>query len=82
MTDHGDVHALKSVRSMLARRGIDISRADVRVQKGICYIRGFVSAMPSAHIADINTEMDQVARLLRTKPEIRSVVVEITSRGR
>ncbi len=82
MVDHDDVYALKGVRTMLTRHGIDISRADVRVQKGICYIRGFISCQPNAHIADLDGEMDRVAHLIRTKPEIRGVVLEVTTTRR
>ncbi len=73
-----DVHGLKQVRSILARRGIDASRADVRVQNGVAYIRGFVRAMPSSHISDVAIEMEHVAKIIRQKPEIRNVVLEIT----
>ena len=75
-----DVHALKQVRSVLSRRGIDASRADVRVKGGVCYIRGIVKAIPSAHISDIETEMQQVAHIIRQKPGITNVVLEISSR--
>jgi hypothetical protein len=73
-----DVRGVKQVRSILSRRGIDVSRADVRVQNGVAYIRGFVAPMPSANIPDIAIEMEHVAKIIRQKPEIRNVVLEIT----
>jgi hypothetical protein len=73
-----DKRASKMVRSVLARRGIDATRADVRVQKGLCSIRGYVSAMPGSHIADIEIEIEQVAHIIRQKGEIRNVILEVT----
>lgn len=72
---------MKMVRSVLARRGIDVTRADVRVQKGLCSIRGFVQAAPGARIPNIESEMELVAKILRQKAEIRSVILEITIKG-
>lgn len=73
-----DKRALKMVRSILGRRGIDVSRADVRVQRGLCSIRGFVGLVAGSHISNLETEMEQVAHIIRQKPEIRNVVLEVS----
>jgi hypothetical protein len=64
----------------LSRHGIDISRADIRVQKGTCYIRGFVAAMPGAKFADLEAEMQRLAHIVRQKPDVRNVILEISHR--
>ncbi len=49
---------------------------------GVCYLRGTVSAVrgPGAP-ADVKTECEQCARLLKQRPEIRDVVLDCTYRG-
>lgn len=80
MADRGDVTGTKIARSMFGRRGIDVSRAEVRVMHGVCYIRGPVSAIKGSGVEDVRGECEQVARLLRQKPEIRDVVLDCVYR--
>lgn len=80
MVDKNDVHALKGVRTIFTRHGIDISRADVRVQKGICTIRGLVRPMPNVVVPDLEAEMMRLANIIRQKPDVRNVVLEISIR--
>jgi hypothetical protein len=74
----GDRHAMKAARSVLTRKGIDLTRADVRVQRGVCYIRGYIGVNPGVVIANLETEMEQAAHVIRQKPDIRSVILEVT----
>ncbi len=67
-------------RSYLGRRGIDVTLADVRVMHGVCYIRGTVSAIKGAGVANVKAEVEQAARILRQKAEIRDVVLDCTYR--
>jgi hypothetical protein len=74
----GDVEGTKQVRRALNKRGIDASRADVRVMHGVAYIRGQVQAIKGHDIPDLRTEMEQIARFLRQRAEIRDVVLDVT----
>ncbi len=82
MADPKDVAGTKAARSFFGRRGIDLTLADIRVMHGVCYLRGTVSAVrgPGAP-ADVKTECEQCARLLKQRPEIRDVVLDCTYRG-
>lgn len=80
MADPNDVSATKVARSMFSRRGIDTSRADLRVMHGVAYLRGTVSAVRGAGVGDLKAECELIARLLRQKPEIRDVVLDVTYR--
>lgn len=80
MADPGDVAGTKIARSMLGRRGIDASLADVRVMHGVLYIRGSVTAIKGVGVTDIRAETEHAARILRQRPEIRDVVLECTYR--
>lgn len=77
MIDARDVQALRLVRSELARRGIDTGRADVRLMHGVLTIRGTVGLAAGAQIpSDLKTEMDQIARFLRQRADIREVIID------
>lgn len=66
---------------MLGRRGVDLTLCDLRVMHGVCYIRGTVSAVKGSGVLDIKTEIEHCARLLRQKPEIRDVVIDVRYRS-
>ncbi len=51
-------------------------RADVRVSHGILYVRGSVCAMQGSQIADIKTEVEHVAHILRQRADIHDVVLD------
>lgn len=67
-------------RSYLGRRGVDLTLADVRVMHGVCYLRGTVSATRGMGITDIRAEVEQAARILKQRPEIRDVVLDCSYR--
>ena len=79
-TREEDRDATRQVRSIMARRGIDVSRCDLRVTHGVCYVRGLVQAMKGVVIPDLKSEMDNIAKVLRQKQDIREVVMELTIR--
>lgn len=81
MVDEKDVRALRFVRSEFSRRCIDVTRADVRMMHGVLHVRGEVGAMPNCTFTDLKSEMELVARILRTKAEIREVVLDVTYRS-
>ena len=80
MADPNDVAGTKIVRVLFSRRGVDVTRADVRVLHGVAYIRGTVSAIRGSGIADVREEVLHIARILRQKPGIRDVVVDCAFR--
>lgn len=81
MASPADREASKGARRFLGKRGIDVQNADVRVSHGVCFIRGVVSAMPGSEIEDIKLALDQAANLLRKRPDIRDVSVDVAYRG-
>jgi hypothetical protein len=74
--DPKDVDSLRHVRTELSKRGIDTSRADVRVMHGVCHIRGVVIPTKDATFEDIRLEMEHIRHILRQKPGIRDVVLD------
>ena len=76
MKDIKDVHGLRMARTELSKRGIDTTRADVRMMHGVLQIRGRIGVTKSSNITDIKTEMEHIARILRGKSEIRDVVLD------
>ncbi|MFN8219088.1 MAG: hypothetical protein U0S12_03020 [Fimbriimonadales bacterium] len=80
MADPHDVAGTKLVRSTFARRGIDTSRADLRVLHGVAYIRGTIGVVRGSGITDLRAETEHIARILRQKPGIRDVVLDCAYR--
>lgn len=78
--EEGDVRAVKSARSEMARRGVDLTLADMRCMHGVMHIRGTVKALRGSNITDIRSEMELIARVLRQKAEIRDVILECSYR--
>jgi hypothetical protein len=76
MADHKDIHGLRMARTELSKRGVDTTRADIRVMHGVCYIKGIVSPIAGSSIKDIRTEMEHIRHILRQKPDIRDVVID------
>ena len=64
-------------RAEFGRRGVDISRADLMVLNAVCYLRGEVDRLPGAQYDDINRELMLVQKVLRQRPEIRDVVLDV-----
>jgi hypothetical protein len=77
MVDVNDVRALKLARSEFSRRGLDISRADMHVSKGILSVRGTITPYQGQKIDDLKHEIDLVTKHLRGRHEIRDVILEL-----
>lgn len=77
MVDQNDFRGQRIARTEFARRGVDISRADLYVMHGIMYMRGEVKPMPKSNISDMTVEMGLIAKILRQRPEIRDIVLDI-----
>ena len=81
MKDPKDLVGLKAARSVLSRRGIDTTKADVRVMHGVLIIRGQVTAVRGSTVKDVRAEMENISKVLRQKPEIRDVVLDCVYPG-
>jgi hypothetical protein len=77
MVDQNDFRGQRIARSEFARRGVDVSRADLYVMHGILYMRGEVKPMPKSMIVDMNSEMGIITKILRQRPEIRDIVLDV-----
>jgi hypothetical protein len=77
MVDQNDFRGQRIARAEFARRGIDISRSDLYVMHGVMYMRGEVKAMPNANFNDIGHELALVTKILRQRPEIRDIVLDV-----
>lgn len=78
MADPADVAASKLVRKEFGKSGLDITYADLRVMHGICYIRGTVAINKGVDgVDDPKAEMERIARILRQRPGIKDVVVDV-----
>lgn len=77
MVDQNDFRGQRIARSEFARRGVDVSRADLYVMHGILYMRGEVKPMPKSMIVDMNAEMGIITKILRQQPEIRDIVLDV-----
>lgn len=80
MADPADVAGSKLVRKEFGKSGLDITYADLRVTHGVAYIRGNVSINKSTPVTDPKLEMDRVVRILRQRPGIKDVVVDVRYR--
>ncbi|MDM7461851.1 MAG: BON domain-containing protein [bacterium] len=74
-----DVETRRMVLREISKRHIDSSRLDVQVFHGVVYLRGTVSGM-RGHDIDIKAEMEVIRRILRQRPGIRDVVLDVIYR--
>jgi len=74
-----DIEVRRMVLREISKRHLDTSRLDVQVFHGVVYLRGTVSGM-RGHDIDIKAEMEIVRRILRQRPGVRDVVVDLIFR--
>ena len=73
-----DVEAAKMVRRCINRRCVDTSCLDIRVNHGVCYIRGKVERVRGYYQdVDLAEEMNLIQRIIHQQPGIREVVLEV-----
>jgi hypothetical protein len=77
MITEDDLHGLRHARVELTKRGIDASRADVRVRHGVLSIRGPVRRAPDFKFEDLKHEMEHLAVIMRQRAEIREVILDV-----
>lgn len=80
MADPNDVAATKLLRQEFSKRGLDTTRADLRVTHGVAYIRGSIGTIKGGP-QDVRAEIELITKVLRTRPQIKDVVVDCTMRG-
>ncbi|MBS1718035.1 MAG: hypothetical protein JSS72_09930 [Armatimonadetes bacterium] len=80
MASIDDVRGTKAARSAFGKHGIDLTMADVRVQHGVCFVRGQLKALPKWRMPSVEHEAERTASLLKRTPEIKEVVLECTYR--
>lgn len=80
MADPKDVEATKILRREFNKRQLDLTLADLRVSHGVAYIRGTIRLMRGAS-GDVESVVSAIVRSLRSRPEIRDVIVEAIFRS-
>lgn len=67
---------------MFGKRGVDTSTIDVRVSHGICQVRGVAALIKGSDTGggDIEIAVEQICNLLRRRPDIREVAVDLEYR--
>jgi hypothetical protein len=76
MADPNVVRALRATRCEFSKRGIEITRADIRLVHGGLHIGGTISKMRGSAITDLKAEVELVAKVLRQKSDIKTVTVD------
>ena len=74
-----DLTVTRMVHREVTRRYIDSSLLDVKAIHGVVYIRGTIKKI-RGHDLDLRKEMEIIQRVLRSKSEIRDVIVDVTYR--
>jgi hypothetical protein len=75
-----DVAATKFARQELGKRGFDVGQCDVRVQHSTLHITGSIRTSPDAKFTDIKGELERVCQILRQKPGIKDVSLNVSYR--
>lgn len=71
-----DAATTRLVRREIVRRHIDDTQLHISAMHGVVYIRGPIK-MIGREPCDVNQEMVILHRILRSRPGIRDVVIEV-----
>jgi len=71
-----DAQMTRLVQREICRRYIDSSRLEVKAIRGVVYLRGSIKRL-RGHDVDLAHELEIINRVLRGKPGIRDVVMEV-----
>ncbi|MCX6377202.1 MAG: hypothetical protein NTU88_14425 [Armatimonadetes bacterium] len=74
-----DAQTTRLVQREIGRRYIDITRLDVKAIHGVVYLRGSIAKL-RGHNVDLRHELEIINRVLRGKPGIRDVVIDVSTR--
>ncbi|MBP6964295.1 MAG: hypothetical protein KBC96_07815 [Armatimonadetes bacterium] len=75
----GDAETTRLAQREIGRRSIDTSGLDVHATHGVVYLRGYIKCL-RGHPTDLRHELEVINRVLRTKPGIREVIIEVDIR--
>lgn len=75
-----DLETARMVRKEFARRPIDTSLMTISIVHGVVYLRGSVKPM-RGHTFDMKEELEILSKILRQRPGIRDVVIDVTRRS-
>lgn len=74
-----DSETTRMVKREISRRFINAAGLDVKSMHGVVYLRGFIQAL-RGHDIDLRHELEVIHRILRTKPGIRDVIIDVDIR--
>ena len=74
-----DARMTRLVQREIGRRYIDASRLDVKAVHGVVYLRGSIRKL-RGHEADLDHELQVINRVLRGKPGVRDVVIDVSTK--
>lgn len=75
-----DAQMTRMVQREVTRRYIDASKLDVKAIHGVVYLRGSIKRL-RGHDVDLKHELEVINRVLRGKPGIRDVVMDVSIIG-
>jgi hypothetical protein len=81
MGDPTDVLATKLTRREFNKHLVDVTQADIRVSHGTVFVRGTIQAQRGSHYHDVEEECQRIIRILKQRPEIRDVIIDVTYRN-
>lgn len=74
-----DARMTRLVQREIGRRYIDASRLDVKAVHGVVYLRGSIRRL-RGHEVDLDHELQVINRVLRGKPGVRDVVIDVSTK--
>lgn len=75
----GDTETTRMVQREISRRFIDAAGLDVKSMHGVVYLRGYIQRL-RGHDIDLKHELEVINRILRSKPGIRDVIIDVDCR--
>lgn len=75
-----DIRARKKIRSEFSKRMIDITNMDLQVIHNVAYIRGVIRPIKGG-ATDLRSELEMIARIIKSAGLVKDVVLDCTVRG-
>jgi uncharacterized protein YunC (DUF1805 family) len=75
-----DAQMTRMVQREISRRYIDCSRLNVKAIHGVVYLSGSIKKLRGYDV-DLKHELEVITRILRAKPGIREVIVDVNLIG-
>jgi len=74
-----DAHMTRLVQREITRRYIDSTGLNVKAIHGVVYLRGYIRKL-RGHDVDLEHELEIIDRVLRGRPGVRDVIIEVDIR--